>query len=136
MPRSSLPADFTGDSSFHLDDIRRAGESKAPQNSLPALQLIHLQNGPSFLQLSLGRANIRSNLRHTPIVRPCNHCSESCRRSSSRISEKIISNSWFVNEVISDTITVMEYCNYLPSDIPLPANLSSLILPILSFTPQ
>lgn len=55
---ATLPANFTGDSPFHLDDIRRAGEAEASQNSLPALQLVHLQDGPSFLQLSLGRSNV------------------------------------------------------------------------------
>lgn len=67
MPRkggssSCLPADFTGHPSFHLDDIGGAGESQAPQNSLPALQLVHLQDGLSFLQLPLGCSDICSDL--------------------------------------------------------------------------
>lgn len=46
---SRLPADFTGHPSFHLNNIRGAGEPQAPQNSLPALQLVHLQDGLSLL---------------------------------------------------------------------------------------
>lgn len=61
--RPAVPADFTGDPPLHLNDIRRAGESEAPQNSLPALELVHLQDGPSFLQLPLGRSNICCNLK-------------------------------------------------------------------------
>lgn len=60
----SLPANFTGDPPFHLDDIRRTGKTETSQDSLPALQLVHLQDGPSFLQLSLGRPNICRDLRH------------------------------------------------------------------------
>ena len=61
----SQPADFTSDSAFHLDDVGGAGEAKASQNSLPALQLVHLQDGSGFLQLSLGGSNICPNLKHT-----------------------------------------------------------------------
>lgn len=61
--QSTLPAYFTCDTSFHLDDIRGTGESEASQNSLPALQLVHLQDSPSFLQLSLGCSNICCDLK-------------------------------------------------------------------------
>lgn len=57
-----LPADFTGHPSFHLDDIRGAGEAQPPQDSLPALELVHLQDGLSLLQLPLGCPNICSDL--------------------------------------------------------------------------
>lgn len=59
---SSLPADFTGHPSFHLDDVGGAGESQTPQDSLPALQLVHLQDSLSLLQLPLGCPNICSDL--------------------------------------------------------------------------
>lgn len=57
-----LPADFTGHPSFHLDDVGGAGESQTPQDSLPALELVHLQDGLSLLQLPLGCPNICSDL--------------------------------------------------------------------------
>lgn len=64
----SSPADFTGHPAFHLDDIRGTGEAEASQHPLPALQLVHLQDGPSFLQLSLGRSNICCDLKHTRVL--------------------------------------------------------------------
>lgn len=63
--RLSLPANFTCDPSFHLDDIRRTGESEASQDSLPALQLVHLQDGPGFFQLSLGCSDVSCDLKNT-----------------------------------------------------------------------
>lgn len=60
-----LPADFAGYPPFHLDDVGRTGEPEAPQNSLPAFQLVHLQDGPSFLQLPLGCPDICCDLKHT-----------------------------------------------------------------------
>lgn len=62
---ASLPADFTGNPPFHLDDVGGTGEAEASQNSLPALQLVHLQDGPSFLQLSLGCSNVCGDLKNT-----------------------------------------------------------------------
>ena len=62
--RSSLPADFTSDAPFHLDDIRGTGEAESAQNPLAALQLVHLQDGPSFLQLLFGSSNICRDLKH------------------------------------------------------------------------
>lgn len=60
--RPPLPADFTGDPPFHLDDVGRTGEAEAPQDSLPALELVHLQDGARFLQLQLGRSNLSGDL--------------------------------------------------------------------------
>lgn len=118
----SLPANFTGDPPFHLDDVRRTGESEAPQNSLPALQLVHLQDGLSFLQLSLGRSNICCNLKHTHKHVLLHHATFTWCQLGEALSgflEKIksikctlITASCFVHEVISDTtltITVMKW---------------------------
>lgn len=59
----TVPADLTGHTPLHLDDIRGAGEAEAPQDSLPALQLVHLQDRLGLLQLPLGCPDICSDLR-------------------------------------------------------------------------
>lgn len=62
MPVFFVPADFTGDPAFHFDDIRGAGEAESSENSLSALQLVHLQDGAGFLQLPFGGSNLGRNL--------------------------------------------------------------------------
>lgn len=108
-----LPANFTGNSAFHLDHIRGAGEAEAPQNSLPALQLVHLQHGPSFLQLSLGRSNVCCDLKHTHPHTYCyttqpsakvtlGHSSTISRKDFRIIRSALITTSCFVHELISN----------------------------------
>lgn len=61
------PADLTGHPPLHLDDVRRAGEAEAPQHSLSALELVHLQDGASLLQLSLGCPDLGGDLSNREI---------------------------------------------------------------------
>lgn len=61
----SLPADLTGHSALHLDDVRGRGEAEAPQDAFPALELVHLQHGASLLQLLLGPLDVGRNLGDT-----------------------------------------------------------------------
>lgn len=60
--RSQLPADFTSNPSFHLNNIWRRGKPQSSQNTLAAFQFIHLQDSSGFLQFSLCYFNIHSNL--------------------------------------------------------------------------
>lgn len=62
------PADLTGHPPLHLDDVRRAGEAEAPQNSLPALELVHLQDGAGLLQLPLGCPDLGGDLNNREII--------------------------------------------------------------------
>lgn len=113
-PRPSLPADFAGYPPFHLDDVGRTGEPEAPQNSLPAFQLVHLQDGPSFLQLPLGCPDICCNLKHTHThtrtVTPCNlhltlpwRCTFKVSRQDKSLKRTQRTASCSVHEVSSDT---------------------------------
>lgn len=61
------PADLTGHPPLHLDDIRGAGEAETPQHSLPALELVHLQDSSGLLQLSLGCPDLGGDLNNRQI---------------------------------------------------------------------
>lgn len=67
VPRPPLPANFTGDPPFHLNDVRGTGKAKSSKNSLSALQLVHLQDGSRFFEVSLGCSNICCDLKHTQL---------------------------------------------------------------------
>lgn len=58
------PADLTSHAPLHLDDVRGRGEPQAPQDTFAALELIHLQDGSCFLQLSLRGLNVHCDLGH------------------------------------------------------------------------
>lgn len=62
---AASPADLTRDPPFDLDDIGGRGEPDASQNTLPTLQLVHLQHGAGSLQLPLCRLDISCNLPYT-----------------------------------------------------------------------
>lgn len=63
-PGPASPADLTGHAPLHLDDVRRSGKAQAPEHAFAALEFIHLQDRPCFLEFSLGRFDVYCDLRH------------------------------------------------------------------------